>query len=72
MISKLDPNLPPIPDGSTRYGAFAFTWRALYEGHAASITAVDACGYPFRVRIFDRILLLIGEPAYGNSAIRRT
>jgi hypothetical protein len=75
MLSKLEPDLPPVPRapiGIHRYGPFALVWRTLFDRSADSIAAVDNQGYPYRVRIFDRILWLIGEPVYGKSVIGRT
>jgi hypothetical protein len=72
MLSKLEPGLPLVPrapSGAQRYASFSLVWRTLYDKYADSIAAVDNQGYPYRVRIFDRILWLIGEPVYGNSAI---
>jgi hypothetical protein len=67
MLSKLEPNLPPIPKDAPKYGAFTLIWRTLYDRYAPSIAAVDNKGYSHRVRIFDKILWLIGEPVYGYS-----
>jgi hypothetical protein len=69
LLSKLESDLPSVPKGATRYGAFAFFWRTLYDRYAPSIAAIDNNGYRYQVRIFDRILWLIGEPVYGSSAI---
>jgi len=48
-------------------GPFVLIWRTLYDRYAPSSDAIDNNGYPYRVRIFDRILWLIGEPVYGFS-----
>lgn len=66
-LSKLEPDLPSVPEGATRYGAFVLIWRTLYDRYAPSIAAIDNKGYPYRVRIFDRILWLVGAPVYGIS-----
>jgi hypothetical protein len=71
MLSKLEPGLPPTAKDASKYGAFALIWLTLYDRHASLIAAIDNRGYPYRVRIFDRILWLIGEPAYGFSTIGR-
>jgi hypothetical protein len=67
ILSKLESDLPLVPEGTTRYGAFALIWQTLYDRYAVSVAAIDNKGYPYRVRIFDRILWLIGEPTYGFS-----
>jgi hypothetical protein len=67
MLSKLEPGLPPVseaPDGAPKYAPFALMWRALYDRYAPSIATIDNKGYPYQVRIFDRILWLVGEPVY--------
>jgi len=64
MLSKLEAGLPAIPTNATKYGAFALIWRALYDRYASSIAVIDSKGYPYRVRIFDRILWLLGAPSY--------
>jgi hypothetical protein len=71
MLSKLEPDLPPTAKDASKYGAFALIWLTLYDRHASSIAAIDNRGYPYRVRIFDRILWLIGEPVYGFSTVGR-
>lgn len=67
VLSKLECGLLSPPRNSTKYAAFVFVWRSLYERYEQSIAAIDDRGYPYRVRIFDRILWLIGEPVYGLS-----
>jgi hypothetical protein len=64
MLSKLEPDLPTIPMNASKYGAFALIWRALYDKYAVAISEIDHRGYPYRVRIFDRILWLLGAPSY--------
>ena len=59
--------LPTTPIGASKYGAFAVRWKFLYDRYAPAIEAIDNKGYPYRVRIFDRILWLIGQPAYGSG-----
>lgn len=64
MLSKLEPDLPPIPKSTTKYGEFTLIWRTFYDRYADSIAAIDNDGYPYRIRIFDRILWLLGYPSY--------
>jgi hypothetical protein len=67
MISKLERGLPPTPNGASKYGAFAVRWKFLCDRYAPAIEAIDNKGYPYRVRIFDRILWFIGQPVYGSG-----
>jgi hypothetical protein len=47
MISKLERDLPPTPNGTSKYGAFAVRWKFLYDRNALSIDAIDNKGYPY-------------------------
>jgi hypothetical protein len=71
MISKVDGDPPAAPHDSTSYAAFALHWNNLYDRNRDAIAAIDAQGYPYGVRIFDRILWLLGEPSYGADTNRR-
>jgi predicted small secreted protein len=72
MLSKLEPGLPPVPKSALKYDAFVLIWKTLYDRYALSLGAIDNKGYPYRVRIFDRILWLIGEPVYGHFKLPRS
>ncbi len=50
-------------DGTARFEQFAHTWCRLYD--IAQFDSVSIGDYPYRVRVFDRILRIIGEPGYG-------
>jgi hypothetical protein len=65
VVSKLETNLTVLPDDWSEYHKFAHIWKALYERYASALNAIDMGTYPFRVRVFDKILWLIGEPRYG-------
>jgi hypothetical protein len=39
-----------------------------YDRYAWALAAIDLRGYPYRVRIFDKILWIIGFPAYDYDA----
>jgi len=62
--SKLEAIGTP-PTGQGRYRQFAQVWKALYTNHAETIESLDLGGYPYRVRIFDTILVILGEQKYG-------
>lgn len=65
VISKLEKDIHPLPDIETEYKKFVHIWKALYDRYASTINGIDIGAYPYRVRIFDKILWLIGEPRYG-------
>lgn len=64
MLAKIEPDLPKIQKGATGYAPFALIWRTFYDRYSSAIAAVPDRGYPYRVRIFDRILWILGAPAY--------
>jgi hypothetical protein len=65
VISKLEKDIAPLLESETEYKKFIHIWKALYERYASTINGLDIGSYPYRVRIFDKILWLIGEPRYG-------
>jgi hypothetical protein len=67
VISKLELSMIPLAHNHTTYRQFVHVWRELYARHDATIEALNHKGYPYRVRVFDRILWLIGQPQYGNA-----
>jgi hypothetical protein len=70
IIGKIEKDIaPPIGDKS-EYRKFAYVWRALYERYASAVAAVDLQGYPYPVRIFDKILWIIGSPEYTYDSVR--
>jgi hypothetical protein len=64
ILSKLEEGIPEIPVGGSPYARFAFIWLTLYARYSSAISEVPNQGYPYRVRIFDRILWLLGAPYY--------
>jgi hypothetical protein len=50
-----------------RYGPFADVWLAMYNQVLPIIDQMDPQVYPYRVRVFDKILYLIGEPNYNRD-----
>jgi hypothetical protein len=65
VISKLEPDITVLPDTEPEYRKFVHVWKALYDRYTSAINEIDLGTYPYRVRIFDKILWLIGEPRYG-------
>jgi hypothetical protein len=64
MLAKITPDLPRVSKSADSYEAFALVWRALYDRHASDIAAIPHKGYPYSVRIFDRILWILGATKY--------
>lgn len=67
VISKLERDLSTLAESDLEYRKFVHVWKALYDRYASAINSIDIGGYPYRVRIFDKILWLIGEPRYSRS-----
>jgi hypothetical protein len=65
MISKLEKDIVSLPEAKSDYGKFVHIWKALYDRYSGTLEAIDLGDYPYRVRIFDKILWLIGKPGYG-------
>lgn len=65
VISKLEADIAPLPDSDSEYRKFVHVWTALYQRYTSALHAIDVGDYPYRVRIFDKILWLLGEPRYG-------
>jgi hypothetical protein len=65
VISKLEKDMQTLPESETEYKKFIYIWRAIYDRYAVTINSIEIGSYPYRVRIFDKILWLIGEPRYG-------
>jgi hypothetical protein len=64
MISKLEKDIV-TPEAKSDYWKFVHIWKALYDRYGGTLEAIDLGDYPYRVRIFDKILWLIGKPGYG-------
>jgi hypothetical protein len=65
LVSKLEPDISVLSTSDSEYRQFVHVWMALYQRYRIAIDAIDIGDYPYRVRIFDKILWLIGEPRYG-------
>jgi hypothetical protein len=64
VISKIERDTAPTADEKSKYRKFACVWKTLYERYASAIAAVDLQGYRYPVRIFDKILWIVGTPRY--------
>jgi hypothetical protein len=66
-LAKLEIGIAAPPSGPDYY-QFVSAWEQFYERYAAKISNLDTDGYPYRVRVFDRILWLIGRDQYTVPA----
>lgn len=64
VIAKLEDSKVRIPTDSTEYCRFVHTWKSLYKRYATVLDTIDTQGYPYRVRIFDKVLWIIGTRQY--------
>jgi hypothetical protein len=64
IVSKIEMDIAPLDNDKSEYRKFVCVWRALYERYSSAIAAIDLQGYPYRVRIFDKILWIVGAPVY--------
>jgi hypothetical protein len=64
-LANIEPprNSPP----RDRYRPFAAMWFEMYDKVLPIIKEADLQGYPYRVRIFDKILWIAGEPNYNRD-----
>ena len=65
VISKLEADITSLPETDSDYRKFVHLWKTLYDRYAAALNEIDIGTYPYRVRIFDKILSLLGDPRYG-------
>ena len=65
VLSKLEDDIA-LPDANwPQYHQFVMVWKELYERHSKTLDEMDFDGYDYSVRIFDKILWLVGENTYG-------
>jgi hypothetical protein len=64
VIGKIEDGITTISEKSPKYAQFVHVWKQLYERHKGTIENLDIGTYPYRVRVFDRVLWLIGQPTY--------
>ncbi len=67
VISKIEDGINPIAEETPEYEQFVHVWKQLYSKYKETIEDLDIGAYPYRVRVFDRILLLIGRPSYQTD-----
>lgn len=68
VIAKLEAGgMAGIAEGS-EYHRFLHAWKILYDRYGAALCEIDTHGYPYRVRIFDKILWMIGTRDYVYHA----
>jgi len=64
VIAKLeDGGMAGIAAGS-EYHRFLHIWKTLFDRYEAALSEIDTHGYPYRVRVFDKILWMIGTRDY--------
>ena len=68
VICKLEKDLVTLPENEPEYRKFVYVWKALYDRYASAISSIDIGSYPYRVRIFDKILWLLGERRYSRGS----
>ena len=67
VISKIENGINPIAEKTPEYEQFAHVWKQLYSKYKETIENLNIGNYPYRVRVFDRILWLIGRPSYQRD-----
>jgi hypothetical protein len=73
VISKIENGINPIAEKTPEskktpeYEQFVHVWKQLYSKCKETIENLDIGDYPYRVRVFDRILWLIGGPFYQTD-----
>ena len=64
VLAKLEIGIAAPPSGADYY-QFVSVWTQFYERYLDAISGLDTNGYPYRVRVFDRILWMIGKDQYS-------
>jgi hypothetical protein len=73
VISKIEDGITPIAEKTAesektpQYEQFVHVWKQLYSKYKETIENLDIDDYPYPVRVFDRILWLIGRPSYQTD-----
>jgi hypothetical protein len=57
-------DIDPLPRAVPQYRQFVHIWKALYQRYETTLNEIPLGNYPYRVRIFDMILWLVGKPRY--------
>jgi hypothetical protein len=63
VLAKLEFGIA-APSSGSDYFQFVSVWKQLYEIYLPTLSNLNAEGYPYPVRVFDRILWLIGKDQY--------
>jgi hypothetical protein len=67
VVSKIEDGITPISEKTPEYEQFVHVWKQLYSKYQETIENLNIANYPYRVRVFDRILWLIGRPSYRTD-----
>ena len=67
VISKIENGINPFAEKAPEYEQFVHVWKQLYSKYKETTVNLDIGTYPYRVRVFDRILWLIGRPSYQTD-----
>ena len=68
VIAKLETRGGDAIVDGPEYRRFLHIWKALYDRYAVVLSEIETHGYPYRVRIFDKILWMIGTRDYVYRA----
>ena len=60
------------PASGPEYNQFVSVWNQFCEKYLATFSTLNRDGYPYLVRVFDRILWLIGKDQYTVPAYLRS
>ena len=66
FFSKLDHEIPRIEKEWSPYRKYVTVWLFLYEKYRNPIEEIQSAECPHRVRVFDRVLWVLGKPGYGT------
>jgi hypothetical protein len=62
----------PQPADAGAYSRFVSVWLPLYRCIERTLDDARLSNYPYKVRVFDRILWIIGQPGYGEIRVSRS
>ncbi len=63
VLAKLEIGIA-APSSGADYYQFVSVWTQFYKKYLDTISGLDTDGYPYKVRVFDRILWMIGKDQY--------
>ena len=69
VLSKLMEVPRPVV-GDSEYARFVDAWNAIYDQVETLITQANDGRYPHKVRLFDKLLWILGEREYGSRNLR--